>query len=91
MVHIADVDTRTLLAGIDFADVCITSDLTLSAEEAPAEAFRLEDVSGVAVVPALADGGKCARCWKILPDVGSHATTDTCARCDTALHADPVG
>ena len=90
VVFIADADTRSLLAGIDFADVCITSDLTLSAEDAPAGAFRLEEVSGVAVVPALAEGGKCARCWKILPDVGRHAAPDTCARCDTALQAAPV-
>ena len=85
-----DADTRALLEGIDFADVCITSDLTLGTGEAPVEAFRLDEVSGVAVVPALAEGGKCARCWKILPDVGTHASADTCGRCDTALHADPV-
>ena len=90
VVHVADADTRALLEGIDFADVCITSDLTLGTGEAPVEAFRLDEVSGVAVVPALAEGGKCARCWKILPDVGTHASADTCGRCDTALHANPV-
>ena len=31
----------------------------------------LEDVPGVAVVPALAAGTRCARSWKILPEVGS--------------------
>ena len=54
-------------------DVCITSDLTLSPDPAPAGAFALDDVPGVAVVPAPATGEKCARCWKILPDVGTHA------------------
>jgi len=35
------------------------------------EAFRLEEVKGVAVVPHRADGRKCARSWKISPSVGS--------------------
>ena len=39
--------------------------------EGPQDAFRLEEVSGVAVVPAMAEGQKCARSWKVLQDVGS--------------------
>ena len=38
--------------------------------EGPAEAFRLPDMPGVAVVPQLAQGRKCARSWKISPAVG---------------------
>ncbi len=76
---------RAALASIDFADLCITSDLTLSADPAPAGAFTLDDVPGVAVAPTLAEGEKCARCWKILPDVGTHAHPGVCARCDAAL------
>ena len=39
--------------------------------EGPPEAFRLDEVKGVAVVPALAKGRKCARSWKITPEVGA--------------------
>ena len=39
-------------------------------EEAPADAFRLNEVPGVAVVVEKAVGTKCARSWKILPTVG---------------------
>jgi isoleucyl-tRNA synthetase len=85
LVHVADEGLRAALASIDFADVCITSDLTLTPDAAPATAFTLEDVPGVAVVPSLATGEKCARCWKILPDVGTHAHPGVCARCDDAL------
>ena len=53
---------------IDLAEVCITSAATLVEGEGPANAFRLPDVSGVAVVPNLAEGTKCARSWKILTD-----------------------
>jgi isoleucyl-tRNA synthetase len=39
-------------------------------EDAPADAFRLNDVPDVAVVVEKAAGIKCARSWKILPTVG---------------------
>ncbi|HLS58217.1 MAG TPA: class I tRNA ligase family protein, partial [Paracoccaceae bacterium] len=84
VVH-ADADTRAILDSVDFADICITSGLTLADAEAPAEAFRLDDAPGIAVVPAHAEGAKCARCWKVLPDVGAHRHVDVCARCDAAL------
>jgi isoleucyl-tRNA synthetase len=32
-----------------------------------------------------ADGEKCQRCWKILPDVGIHSHQHVCERCDEAL------
>ena len=85
VVYVADQATRDMLASVDFADLCITSALTVEAGEGPTEAFRLDDAAGVAVVPALADGDKCQRCWKILPDVGQHAHEATCGRCNAAL------
>ncbi len=71
VVHMSDPALHALLGGIDFAEVCITSALTLVAGDGPADAVRLPDVPGVAVVPALARGRKCARSWKISPAVGS--------------------
>ncbi|WP_417588583.1 isoleucine--tRNA ligase [Pararhodobacter oceanensis] len=68
-----------------FATLCITSDLTLSTDPAPEEAFTMEDVEGVAVSFAHAEGEKCQRCWKILPDVGTHKHPATCKRCSDAL------
>ena len=55
MVHVADAGVRAALASVDFADLCITSDLTLTDAPAPAGAFALDDVPGVAVVPRLAE------------------------------------
>jgi isoleucyl-tRNA synthetase len=54
------------VAGVDLAELCITSALTVEAGAGPADAFRLDDVPGVAVVAALAPEGwvKCARSWK---------------------------
>jgi len=71
VVHVTDADLMAALEGKDMADIAITSQLTLSADPAPAGAFTLDDTPGVAVVPGLAQGKKCARSWKILPEVGS--------------------
>ncbi|MEZ0301400.1 MAG: isoleucine--tRNA ligase [Hyphomicrobiaceae bacterium] len=70
-VYIADPDLLASLDGIDTAEVCITSGLDLRQGTAPAGAFTLEDVAGVAVVPKPAQGKKCVRSWRITQDVGS--------------------
>jgi len=85
VVHVEDPAVLAALKSVDFADLCITSGLVLTADPAPQEAFRLPEVPGVGVVFEPAEGEKCQRCWKILPDVGSHAHAGTCARCDAAL------
>lgn len=73
---------ESILKDLPLDDMCITSGLTLSRDAAPADAFTLEDVSGVAVLPALAEGEKCQRCWKILDEVGKHEKyDDLCGRC----------
>ncbi|MCH8183770.1 MAG: isoleucine--tRNA ligase [Proteobacteria bacterium] len=72
---------------IDLADVCITSGITLVEAEPPADAFTLEDVPGVGAVPGLAKGGKCQRCWKVLPEVAPEGTPgpEICGRCEDAV------
>ena len=63
-VFIADADLAKLIESIDFADICITSSITIVEGEGPADAFRLADVHGVAVQPEKAPGIKCARSWR---------------------------
>src|SRR5690606_13582396 len=70
-VYIADKSLRDSLAGLDFAEICITSDIKVVDMEAPADAFTLDEVKGVAVVPTPATGQKCARSWRYTTDVGS--------------------
>jgi len=70
-VYVADGDLLAALKGEDFAEICITSSIELIAGNGPDGAFRLPEIAGVAVVPAQAEGKRCARSWKILPDVGS--------------------
>ena len=85
VVHVADTAILAALKSIDFADLCITSALQLTADDAPPEAFRLPEFPGVGVVFEPAPGEKCERCWKVLPDVNTHAHPHTCARCNAAL------
>ena len=81
-----DADTKALLESVNFADICIVSAITISDETPPNGAFVLpDDIGGTAIVFAKADGEKCQRCWKILPDVGSHGHEGVCGRCDEAL------
>jgi isoleucyl-tRNA synthetase len=73
-VFIADAELAAALRGVDLAEIAITSDLVQSNGQGPAEAFRLDDVSGVAVVVGKAeDRGlvKCARSWRFTDDIGA--------------------
>ena len=71
--------------GEDAAMLFITSDAQVSVEPAPEDAFRIEGVEDAAVVFALAAGGKCERCWKIMPEVTGD--TDICRRCFEVVNA----
>jgi len=68
-VELDAADIATLRAS-DFAEVCITSDISIAEGAGPANAFRLDDVKNVAVVPGKAEGLKCARSWKISKEIG---------------------
>jgi isoleucyl-tRNA synthetase len=71
VIYISDPELFAAVVDVDFAEVAITSDSTLVEGDGPPDAFRLDDVNGVAVEVRLAQGKKCARSWKILPSVGS--------------------
>lgn len=71
VVYVSDADLFAALVDIDLAEICITSGATLVEGEGPSNAFRLDEVRGVAVEPKLAQGKKCARSWKVLESVGA--------------------
>jgi isoleucyl-tRNA synthetase len=71
IVHVSNAELYEAVVDCDLAEVCITSAATLVQDEGPGSAFRLPEVAGVAVVPNLAEGRKCARSWKILTTVGA--------------------
>jgi len=87
IVHVADPKLLMALDGVDFAEVCITSDITIeSAGEAPEGAFRLPEVKGVAAVFAPANGVKCLRSWRYFdPKTADPAYPDVTPRDAQAL------
>jgi len=70
VIYVADRAVLATLFDTDLAEICITSNCEVREGEAPAEAFRLPAVEGIAVVVEKAVGTKCARSWKISPEVG---------------------
>jgi isoleucyl-tRNA synthetase len=75
-------------AGIDFAEICITSAGEVVPGTPPADAFTLPDVPGAGATVASAPGDKCQRCWRVLPEVG-RVHPDLCRRCAEAVeHVD---
>ncbi|MEM8821354.1 MAG: class I tRNA ligase family protein, partial [Pseudomonadota bacterium] len=81
---LADPDMAAVARSVDMAEICITSDFELREGEPPAEAFRLDDPA-IGVLFKRAEGKKCLRCWKILPDVGQHRHPGLCLRCDQVV------
>ena len=73
-LHLTEVETK-LLEDIDLASLFITSDVQIM--DRNAAQFQTEI--------ALADGDKCARCWKILPEVVTN--NDICHRCSEVVNA----
>ena len=70
-VYIDDGDLVAALDGVDFAEIAITSGIAVQRGTSPEGAFRLDDVAHVGVVFAKALGNRCARSWKISPEVGA--------------------
>ncbi|MBI2584368.1 MAG: isoleucine--tRNA ligase [Rhodospirillales bacterium] len=90
VVH-TDRQHQKLFDGLDAAELFITSAVTFSDAPPPAGAFRLAEVAGVAVQPAKAAGAKCARCWRVLPEVGDDPEyPGTCGRCADAVRHRPA-
>jgi isoleucyl-tRNA synthetase len=72
LVYLADQELMDTLDGVDFAEICITSGIAMTVDDAPpASAFKLAEVAGVAVESKRAAGQKCARSWRFTTDVGS--------------------
>ncbi len=95
-------DQTALVADVDWAELAIVSHAELSV--IPAEAPKVEGTEagapgGVALpcgvpVVTVAEGGKCERCWRVLPEVGANAAYPTlCGRCAgvvAALSCEPA-
>jgi isoleucyl-tRNA synthetase len=73
------------LETIDLAELAITSSITVTAGVPPDAAFTVADEPEIGVVAALADGSKCQRCWRVLPEVPDE--DGICDRCASVVGA----
>jgi isoleucyl-tRNA synthetase len=77
---------RAAIDGVDLAELFISSDVSVEKGDGPANAFRILEVEGVAVVAAESAHKKCQRCWRYTDDVGAKKDhPDACARCADAV------
>jgi isoleucyl-tRNA synthetase len=81
-IHLGPPSPETLDPGI-LKLLCLTSSLSITLESPPPEAFCLPEVPGVWVTITKAEGGKCGRCWMIVPEVTE--PSPICHRCTRAL------
>jgi isoleucyl-tRNA synthetase len=85
-LYVEEEGDIVLFETVSLPDIAITSGAQIVHGKAPDDAFRLGDVPGAGVVFSLAQGTKCARCWMVLEEVGSHAAhPDLCNRCSDAV------
>jgi isoleucyl-tRNA synthetase len=86
VVYISDQRLFDQLKSIDFAEICITSSIEVHFGSGPEEVFSLDDVDGVGVSFKVAEGEKCARCWKFVEKFSDKSGYgDVCSRCSDAL------
>ena len=78
-----DLYTALNQLGDELRFVLITSQVNLHhITDATANNGEATDMDGLRVKISPAAGTKCARCWHVLPDVGTHSVHSTlCARC----------
>ncbi len=78
---------KPFIEGIDLAELSITSKVeVLETHVLPEEILTLDEVPELGVRVELAAGEKCARCWKVLPEVGKVTTSpDLCQRCTNVV------
>ena len=79
-------DVKNIITSVDFADICITSDINLIGGAPLMQGFKLDDVADIEVVFMKAEGDKCLRCWKTTPEVGNQIHEGCCKRCSDALN-----
>jgi isoleucyl-tRNA synthetase len=86
VLFVSDPAGAALFDTVNLAEISITSAALVEAGEGPVDGFRLSDVPGAAAEFRRAEGRKCARCWMVLPEVGTvPGHEDLCRRCSDAV------
>ncbi|MBT5752121.1 MAG: isoleucine--tRNA ligase [Rhodospirillaceae bacterium] len=73
------------MEGINGAEISITSAFDFVSKGEISDGFRLDDVPEIVVEIRKAEGGKCDRCWKVLPEVVESGDAGICKRCSDVV------
>ncbi|MGD0189725.1 MAG: isoleucine--tRNA ligase [Rhizomicrobium sp.] len=88
VLYVENSSDAQLFERVDLAEISITSSAHVKKGEGPSDAFRLSEVPGAGALFKHAEGNKCARCWMVLPEVGTVADhEDLCRRCAQAVES----
>ncbi len=72
----------TAMKDVDPAELFITSSAELEEGLSPEDGFRLPEHPKITVLPDVAEGKKCERCWRVLEEIGTvKEYDDLCRRC----------
>ncbi len=81
-------ENLSLVERLDFAEIAITSGISLETGDAPDDVFRLDEAQDVGVRVDKAAGGKCVRCYRLVAkESGNDPENQICTRCRTAVDA----
>ena len=86
-VYITDPTLAQKVQNADLAEIAITSQAQFFAEPPPKKIFTVSDVPHVHIKITRAQGRKCQRSWKILPEVGKHPAYPDLSMRDAAVVA----
>jgi len=76
-------EQKKLIEDIDIAEIGIVSSFNFVTSKIPDKAFTIDTINHVGVVIDKAEGEKCARCWKVLPEVKGK---EICERCKNVIN-----
>ena len=85
-LFVADQAEYDWLAAFDFPldTLCIVSQIAIT--PGTGGDFQLPELPGYSVTVHLAEGEKCERCWRVLPEVGENPQAEpVCARCAAVI------
>ena len=77
------IEDREAIGELDMAELAITSGIEMHVGAPPPEAFSLDEIGNVGVVPEMAKGDRCERCWRVLDEVDKESRL--CGRCTQAV------
>jgi isoleucyl-tRNA synthetase len=83
VLGVSDAGDKALFESIDLAEIAITSVASVEIVSSFDGFYTIPEIKGAGAKFVKADGGKCARCWRVLEE--TRPDTHLCDRCTDAV------